>query len=152
MDAPAAPTVPSAPGAHAGSGCLRRWRPSTSALHPRWHIMSGVGKPAIGGSPSYGALVALFGGVIALGGFLVRQWTKLMNRRITYLKTLSETLYVRTLADGPGVLHTLLSSAEQQEVIEVILAYRFLLDAPGGLSRDDEVVPDLVEVRWRSPA
>jgi hypothetical protein len=114
--------------------------------------MSGVGKPAIGGSPSYGALVALFGGVIALGGFLVRQWTKLMNRRITYLKTLSETLYVRTLADGPGVLHTLLSSAEQQEVIEVILAYRFLLDAPGGLSRDDEVVPDLVEVRWRSPA
>jgi hypothetical protein len=84
-----------------------------------------------------GALVALFGGLIALGGFLVRQWTKLKNRRLMYLKTLSETLYFRTLADGPGVLHTLLSSAEQQEVIEVILAYRFLLDAPGGLTRDD---------------
>ncbi len=83
-----------------------------------------------------GALVVLFGGLIALGGFLVRQWTKLKNRRVTYLKTLSETLYFRTLADGPGVLHTLLSSAEQQEVLEVLLAYRFLLDVPDGLTRD----------------
>lgn len=84
-----------------------------------------------------GALVALFGGLIALGGFLVRQWTKLKNRRLRYLKTLSETLYFRTLADGPGVLHTLLSSAEEQEVVEVLLAYRFLLAASDGLTRGD---------------
>ncbi len=92
-----------------------------------------------------GALVVLFGGLIALGGFLVRQWSKLKNRRLRYLKTLSETLYFRTLADGPGVLHTLLSSAEQQEVIEVLLAYRFLLAAPDGLTRDDL---DLEVERW----
>ena len=84
-----------------------------------------------------GALVALFGGLIAVGGFLVRQWTKLKNRRLRYLKTLSETLYFRTLADGPGVIHTLLSSAEQQEVVEVLLAYRFLVTAPDGVARDD---------------
>ncbi len=95
-----------------------------------------------------GALVVLFGGLVTLGGFLFRQWAKLKNRRITYLKTLSEALYFRTLADGPGVFHTLLSSAEQQEVIEVLVAYRFLLAAPPqGCTRDDL---DLAIERWLS--
>lgn len=84
-----------------------------------------------------GALVALFGGLVTLGGFLLRQWTKLKNRRVEYLKTLSETLYFRTLADGPGVLHTLLTTAEQQEVIEILVGYRFLLDAPGSRTVDE---------------
>lgn len=78
------------------------------------------------------SLVVLFGGLLTLGGFFVRQWSKLKNRRMQYLKTLSETLYFRTSADGPGVLHTLLSAAEHQEVIEVLLGYRFLLEHPDG--------------------
>jgi hypothetical protein len=88
------------------------------------------------------ALLVLLGGGITLGGFLFRQWTKLKNRRVEYLKTLSENLYFRTLADGPGVIHTLLSSAEQQEVAEILLAYRFLVAGPGGLTVDalDQVV------------
>ncbi|HDH03833.1 MAG TPA: DUF3754 domain-containing protein, partial [Actinobacteria bacterium] len=80
------------------------------------------------------ALVILFGGVVTIGVFVIRQWTKMKNRRIEYLKTLSEALYLRTLGAGPGVIHTLLSSAEQQEVAEVLLAYRFLLASPGGLT------------------
>jgi len=83
------------------------------------------------------ALVILFGGVITLGAFVVRQWTKLKNRRLDYLKTLTENLYLRTLAAGVGVFHSLLSSAEQQEVAEVLLAYRFLLGAPDGLTAAD---------------
>jgi hypothetical protein len=83
------------------------------------------------------SLIILFGGAITLGGFLVRQWSKLKNRRLEYLKTLAENLYFRTLGDGPGVLHTLLASAEEQEVVEVLLAYRFLLAAPDGLSGED---------------
>jgi hypothetical protein len=82
------------------------------------------------------SLLLLFGGAVTLGGFLVRQWTKFKNRRVEYLKTLSENLYFRTLADGPGVIHTLLASAEQQEVAEVLLAYRFLLDEPQGTTAD----------------
>jgi hypothetical protein len=78
------------------------------------------------------SLVVLFGGAITLGGFLVRQWSKLKNRRLEYLKTLNENLFFRTLGDGPGVLHTLLASAEEQEVVEVLLAYRFLVDEPAG--------------------
>ncbi|MEX2658343.1 MAG: TMEM143 family protein, partial [Acidimicrobiales bacterium] len=84
-----------------------------------------------------GALVALLGGLIAVGGFLLRQWTKLKSRRLKYMKTLSETLYFRTVADGPGVLHMLLSSAEQQEVVEVLLAHRFLLASPEGRTAEE---------------
>lgn len=80
------------------------------------------------------ALVVLFGGLVTLGGFSFRQWTKLKNRRVEYLKTLSENLYFRTLSGGPGVVHSLLASSEQQEVVEVLLAYRFLLAAPDGLT------------------
>jgi hypothetical protein len=80
------------------------------------------------------ALVILFGGVVTLGGFVFRQWAKLKNRRLKYLKILTENLYLRTLAAGPGVFHSLLASSEQQEVVEVLLAYRFLLAAPGGLT------------------
>jgi hypothetical protein len=65
---------------------------------------------------------------------VIRQWTKLKNRRLEYLKTLTEALYFRTLGAGPGVFHTLLWSAEQQEVAEVLLAYRFLLASSGGLT------------------
>ncbi len=83
------------------------------------------------------ALVVLFGGVIAIGGFLAQQWTKVKNRKFAYLKTLAEVLYFRTLSTGPGVLHTLLASAEQQEVNEILLAYRFLCEAPEGLTEDD---------------
>lgn len=83
------------------------------------------------------ALVILLGGAITLGGFVFRQWNKLKNRRVKYLKTLSENLYFRTVADGPGVLHTLYASAEQQQVMEVLLAYRFLLDAPDGLTASE---------------
>ncbi len=87
------------------------------------------------------ALVILFGGALALGSFGMRQWTKMKNRKVDYLKTLSENLYFRTLANGEGVLHTLLSSAEQQEVAEVLLAYHFLADHPTAtISQLDETV------------
>ncbi|MFV1963007.1 MAG: TMEM143 family protein, partial [Acidimicrobiia bacterium] len=83
------------------------------------------------------ALVILLIGAVTLGSFVFRQWTKLKNRRLEYLKTLTEALYFRTLGAGLGVFHTLLSSAEQQEVAEVLLAYRFLLAAPGGLTASE---------------
>jgi hypothetical protein len=83
------------------------------------------------------ALLILFGGTVALGSFVIRQWTKLKNRRIEYLKTLSENLYFRTVADGPGVFHILLSSAEEQEVNEVLIAYRLLLSAEGSMTADE---------------
>ncbi len=83
------------------------------------------------------ALLVLFGGTVALGGFIFKQWSKLKNRRIDYLKTLSESLYFRTVADGPGVFHILLSSAEEQEVNEVLIAYRLLLATDAAPTTDE---------------
>lgn len=80
------------------------------------------------------ALVLLATGLFTLGVFVVRQWTKLKNRRIEYWKTLTENLYFRTLGTGGGVLHELLASAEEQEVVEVLLAARFLFDADAPMS------------------
>lgn len=91
------------------------------------------------------SLVILFGGALTLGGFFFRQWTKLKNRRVEYLKTLSENLYFRSLGDGAGVLHSLLSAAEEQEIVEVLLGYRFLLAASDGLSADQL---DVVVETW----
>ncbi|MCP3855814.1 MAG: DUF3754 domain-containing protein [Actinomycetia bacterium] len=80
------------------------------------------------------SMVILFGGTLTMAGFMFRQWAKLKNRKVEYLKILSENLYLRTLADGPGVFHTLLAAAEEQEVAEVLLAYRMLLAHPEGLT------------------
>lgn len=76
-------------------------------------------------------LVTLLGGGIALGGYLWRQWSKIKTRRYDYLARLSESLYVKTLADGPRVLFALLDAAEEQDLKETLLAYRALLDGPG---------------------
>lgn len=78
------------------------------------------------------SLVVLFGGLAALGGFVARQYSKLKNRHVQYLKILSEHLFNHTLGDGSAVVYTLLYAAEHQEVAEVLLGYRFLLDHPQG--------------------
>jgi hypothetical protein len=96
-----------------------------------------------------GVLLILFGGLAALGGFGFRQWNKLKNHRIDYLKTLSENLYFRTVADGPGVFHILLSSAEEQEVNEVLIAYRLLLAAANALTADEL---DCIAEQWLAEA
>lgn len=75
------------------------------------------------------ALAVLFGGAVTLGGFLFRQYAKFKNRRVEHLKTLTENLYFRTVGDGPGVIHTLFAAAEEQETLEVLIAYRVLAGA-----------------------
>lgn len=96
-----------------------------------------------------GAILILFGGLAAVGSFMFRQWNKLKNRRIDYLKTLSENLYFRTVADGPGVFHILLSSAEEQEVNEVLIAYRLLLATPDSPTAEEL---DAIAEQWLAEA
>ncbi|CAN5723003.1 hypothetical protein BH24ACT4_BH24ACT4_24120 [soil metagenome] len=74
-------------------------------------------------------LVAIAIGVGSLVGFGWRQWTKFKNRRIQFMKMLSESLYFRNLDNDLGVFHHLLDAAAEEEIKEVILALRFLRDA-----------------------
>ncbi len=73
------------------------------------------------------ALMALFGGLAAIGGYLVKQYSKFKNRKIGFLKTLTENLYFKNLDNDAGVFHRLLDVAEESESKEAILAYYFLL-------------------------
>jgi hypothetical protein len=81
-----------------------------------------------------GQLVALAAGLAALGGYVVRQIGSFKNRKIQFMKALSENLYFRNLDNDAGVFHHLLDAAEEEEVKEALLAYHFLRAADGPLT------------------
>lgn len=114
-------------------------------------LLVGFGAFAIGLKPQApdlldaGALITLLGGLVAFASFLWRQWTKFKNRRIAFLKRLSENLYGKTLADGPGVLFTVLDAAESEDLKETVLAYRGLLEGPLSADALDARVEALLE-------
>lgn len=82
-------------------------------------------------------LLALGGGLAALGAYLFRQWGKFKNRRIKFLKTLTESLYFRNLDNNMGVIFRLINNAEEEECKEALLAYYFLLINPDGLTQSE---------------
>jgi len=96
------------------------------------------------------ALVSAAAGVIAFGGYVVRQVTKFKNRKILFMKALSENLYFRNLDNDAGVFHHLLDAAEEAEANEAILAYHFLRIAPEPLTAAelDRRVEDWFADRW----
>ena len=97
-----------------------------------------------------GQLVALGAALMAFGGFLVRQFTKFKNRKIQFMKALSENLYFRNLDNDAGVFHHLLDAAEEEEVKEAVLAYHFLRTAPRPLTAAelDGRIEDWFVRRW----
>ncbi len=72
-------------------------------------------------------LVALGVGLGTLGAFIVRQVNRFKQRKISFLKALTENLYFKNLDNNAGVLHRLIDDAEEEECKEAILAYWFLL-------------------------
>ena len=99
-----------------------------------------------------GQLLALGAGLMAFGGFLVRQFTKFKNRKIQFMKSLSESLYFRNLDNDAGVFHHLLDAAEEEEVKEAVLAYHFLRTAGGPLTAAelDGRIEDWFARRWEA--
>ncbi len=68
-------------------------------------------------------------GLIALGvlgGYLFRQYSSFVNKKIKYSKTLSDSLYFKNLGNNSGAFYSLLNSSEEEEIKETILAYAFL--------------------------
>jgi len=79
-------------------------------------------------------LLALGAGLFAVGSYVIRQFSNFKNRRILFMKALSENLYYRNLDNDAGVFHHLLDAAEEAEVIEALLAYHFLTQAGSPLT------------------
>lgn len=80
------------------------------------------------------SLLAGLTGLAVLGSYLFRQWSKFKNRRMLFIKELSENLYFRNLDNNEGVLTRLVDEAEEEECKEALLAYFFLLRTPNGVS------------------
>ena len=90
-------------------------------------------------------LIALALGLATLGGFLFKQINKFKNRKIKFMKALSDNLYFKNLDNNTGVFHHLIDTAEEEEFKEAILAYYFLLVEDRDLSITE--LDDIVE-RW----
>lgn len=81
-----------------------------------------------------GALVLLGVGLLAFGMHIVRQLGRFKNRKIAFMKALSDSLYFKNLDNNAGVFHRVIDDAEEEEVKEAVLAYYFLLVAGKPLS------------------
>ena len=97
-----------------------------------------------------GQLVALGAGLAAFGGYVARQFSTFKNRKIQFMKSLSDNLYFRNLDNDAGVFNHLLDAAEEEEVKEAVLAYHFLRSAEGALTADelDERIEAWFARRW----
>jgi hypothetical protein len=86
------------------------------------------------------ALAALMG-IVALGGFAVRQWLKYQHKTLKYHMELTENFYFRNVNNNAGIFDYLIATAEDQESKEAVLAYHFI--------RKAEVAPTANEVAGR---
>jgi hypothetical protein len=95
-------------------------------------------------------LIALGAGLGTLGGFLFRQINKYKNRKIKFMKTLSDNLYFKNLDNNAGVFYHLIDAAEEEEFKEAVLAYYFLLTARDPLTKSelDQRIENWLAERW----
>jgi len=75
-------------------------------------------------------VLALYGPLLALGGYGYKQWYGYQTTRTTYSLQLTQSLYYQNLDNNAGVLHHLLDEAEEQECREAILAYYYMWRYP----------------------
>jgi hypothetical protein len=75
-----------------------------------------------------GALAAL-SGLVALGGFIMRQWLRYQKQSLTYQKELTENVYFRNVNNNAGIFDSMIGAAEDQECKEAFLAFYFLCTA-----------------------
>jgi len=98
--------------------------------------------PAVSATDKNTIIVALTGLAI-MGGFIFKQFVKYKNKRIAFLKDVSDTLFFKNLDSNAGVFNALIDAAEEEECKEVYLAYYHLLTHQGDL--DQEQLDDLIE-------
>lgn len=83
---------------------------------------------------------ALNQGLIALGvlgGYLFRQYSSFVNKKIQFSKMLSDSLYFKNLGNNSGAFYSLLNSSEEEELKETILAYAFLNRSRNPLTEEE---------------
>jgi hypothetical protein len=79
------------------------------------------------------ALAAL-SGLVALGGFILRQWMKYQRQSLKYQIELTDNIYYRNINNNAGIFDYVIGTAEEQECKRALLAYHFLRTAPPTLA------------------
>jgi len=72
-------------------------------------------------------MTALLALIVTFGGIAFKQWSSYKNKKIQFQKMVTETLYFRNLANGRGVLHRLVDSAEEEVTKEILLIFYVLI-------------------------
>jgi hypothetical protein len=72
---------------------------------------------------------AAVSGLVALGGFVMRQWLKYQRQSLRYHKEISDNVYFRNINNNAGIFDYIVGAAEEQECKEAFLAYYFLSTA-----------------------
>jgi Protein of unknown function (DUF3754) len=69
---------------------------------------------------------AAMSGLVALGGFVMRQWLRYQAQSLKYQKQLTDNIYYRNVNNNAGIFDYMIGAAEEQECKEAFLAYYFL--------------------------
>ncbi|MCK8134524.1 TMEM143 family protein [Pseudoalteromonas sp. 2CM28B] len=90
-------------------------------------------------------------GMGVFGSFVFKEWSKFKNRKIKFMKALSDNLYFKNLDNNAGVFHTLIDAAEEEDIKEALLAYTFLLKSEKGLSAQmlDEQIETWFKTKYK---
>jgi hypothetical protein len=82
------------------------------------------------------ALAALTA-LVALGGFVMRQFGKYQRQSLKYQIELNDNVYYRNINNNTGIFDYIIGAAEEQECKEAFLAYYFLHTASAPLTADE---------------
>ena len=72
---------------------------------------------------------AAMSGLVALIGFVMRQWLRYQRQSLKYQKELTDNIYFRNVNNNAGIFDYVIGAAEEQECKEAFLAYYFLRTA-----------------------
>ncbi len=81
-------------------------------------------------------LLALLSLGIMFGGFAFKQYLNYKNKRLKFLKDVTDTLFFKNLVCNAGVFHSLVDAAEEEASKEMLLVIFMLLQHPEGLDTD----------------
>jgi len=80
---------------------------------------------------------AALSGLIALGGFMMRQVVKYQRQSLKYQQELTDNVYFRNVNNNAGIFDYIIGAAEEQECKEAFLAYYFLRAASTPPTQED---------------
>jgi hypothetical protein len=69
---------------------------------------------------------AAMSGLVALVGFVMRQYLRYQRQSLKYQKELTDNIYFRNVNNNAGIFDYMIGAAEEQECKEAFLAYYFL--------------------------